>query len=256
MFEAYLNIPLTTPVYMSQPSYWEEGDGEDLVCLLKHSIYGLHQAGKDWYEYLSGILKRLGLKQCLSEPCVFVQEGLLIGMYVDDLVLVGNDQEISKFTIHLDSEIKIKDMGEEFNMMEENVSSTPYMLGDTLYDLVRDSSFDQNIYRKAIGCLLYIATYTRPDISFAVGKRSKFCNNPSQGNRKNVKRVMRYLKYTSDLKLTYSGLGSGVEVFGDADWANDKNDSNSIGGYVVKMGGGPVCERQETAAGSHINGGN
>ncbi|KAJ8881186.1 hypothetical protein PR048_017659 [Dryococelus australis] len=164
---AYLNSPLTS-VNMTQPSYWEEGDGKYLVCLLKRSIYGLHQAVKDWFEYLSGILKKLGLKQCLSEPCVLVREGLIIGMYVYDLVLVGNNQEIIKFTTDLDSEIIIKDMGE-------------------------------------------------------------------------VSHLLGYLKYTSDLKLTYSGLGSGVEVFCDADWANDKNDSKSIGGYVVIMGGEAVC---------------
>ncbi|KAJ8873328.1 hypothetical protein PR048_026962 [Dryococelus australis] len=267
---AYQNSPLIALVYMLQPWYWE-GDGEDLVCLLKRSIYRLHQAGKYWYEYLLGILKKLGLKQCLSEPCVFVREMVDRGIYVDNLVLVGNDQEISKFTTHLDSEIKIKDMGEvshllgleicrhssvkiticqtiyifkmlqEFNMMEEKVSSTPCMPGDTLDDQVGDSSFDQDIYSKAIGCLLYIATCTRPDIRFAVGKLSKFCNDPSQGNWKNSKRVMRYLKYTSDLKLTYSGLEIGVEVLCYADWANDKNDGKSIEGYVVIMGGGTVC---------------
>ncbi|KAJ8882406.1 hypothetical protein PR048_014214 [Dryococelus australis] len=125
--------------------------------------------------------------------------------------------------------------------MEAKVSSTPCMSGDTLDDQVGDSSFEQDVYRKAIGCLLYTATCTRPDISFAVGELSKFCNNPSQGNWKNVKRVMRYLKYTSDLKLTYFRLGSGVKVFCDADWANNKNYSKSIGGYVVIMGGGAVC---------------
>ncbi|KAJ8869094.1 hypothetical protein PR048_030656 [Dryococelus australis] len=45
----YLNSPLTTPVYMLQPSYWEEGDGEDLVYLIKCSTYGLHQTGKECY---------------------------------------------------------------------------------------------------------------------------------------------------------------------------------------------------------------
>ncbi|KAJ8894943.1 hypothetical protein PR048_000250 [Dryococelus australis] len=135
-------------------------------------------------------------------------------------------------------------------MMEAKVNSTPCMPGDTLDDQVGDSSFDQDIYRQAIGCLLYKA-----DISFAVGKLSKFCNNPAQGNCKNVKSVMGYIKYTSDLKLTYSGLRSGVEVFCGADWANDKNDSKSIGGYVVIMGGETVCwksKKQQLVATSTV----
>ncbi|GJV15439.1 zinc finger, CCHC-type containing protein [Tanacetum coccineum] len=34
-------------------------------------------------------------------------------------------------------------------------------------------------YSKMIGCLMYVMTYTRPDIAFAVGKLSGYTSNPS-----------------------------------------------------------------------------
>ena len=34
-------------------------------------------------------------------------------------------------------------------------------------------------YASAIGCLMYLTPYTRPDVAFAVSKLSKFTSNPS-----------------------------------------------------------------------------
>ena len=40
---AYLNLPITTKVYMYQPEEIEQGDG---VCKLVKGLYGLKQASK------------------------------------------------------------------------------------------------------------------------------------------------------------------------------------------------------------------
>jgi hypothetical protein len=42
-------------------------------------------------------------------------------------------------------------------------------------------------YREAVGSLLYLATTTRPDIAFAVGQVSQFCQNPGYGHWNAVK---------------------------------------------------------------------
>ena len=65
---------------------------------------------------------------------------------------------------------------------------------------------------------MYAATSTRPDIAFAVSILSQFMKNPGRMHWEAVKDVMRYLKGTTDLKLTLGGKDRGLEAYVDADW--------------------------------------
>lgn len=49
-------------------------------------------------------------------------------------------------------------------------------------------------FREAMGCLNYIATISRPDVSFAVNALARHSNNPKELHWRTVKKVMRYLK--------------------------------------------------------------
>ena len=56
-----------------------------------------------------------------------------------------------------------------------------------------------------VGALQYLAVATRPDIGTAVSLLSQFLNNPGETHWIAAKRVLQYLKGTSDLALTYHG---------------------------------------------------
>ena len=58
-------------------------------------------------------------------------------------------------------------------------------------------------YREAVGSLLYLATTTRPDIAFAVGQVSQFCQNPGYGHWNAVKRIILYLSGTPNHELQF-----------------------------------------------------
>ena len=61
---------------------------------------------------------------------------------------------------------------------------------------------NNNLYRKAIGSMLYVANNTRPDIVVAVSILSRKISNPNDNDWAELKRVMKYLKgSTKDLKL-------------------------------------------------------
>ncbi|GJS15148.1 hypothetical protein Tco_0409620 [Tanacetum coccineum] len=53
---------------------------------------------------------------------------------------------------------------------------------------------DQLEYSRAIGCLMYALTSTRPDIAYAVGRLSMFTSNPSRQHWKAITRVFKYLR--------------------------------------------------------------
>lgn len=61
-------------------------------------------------------------------------------------------------------------------------------------------NFDQKTYRGMIGSLLYL-TAARPDIMFCVGLCARFQSNPKISYLKAVKRILKYLKGTTNLGL-------------------------------------------------------
>ena len=74
-----------------------------------------------------------------------------------------------------------------------------------------------------------------------MGVLSKFCAKPSETHLTAAKRVLRYLRGTQSLRLTYEGSISEIlTVYADADWAGDLDDRHSTSGNVFIMGGGAV----------------
>ena len=70
---AYLNAKLDEEILMKQPEGFEKFDeeGKPLVCLLKKSLYGLKQSGRNWHRTLKSYLEELVLKiQFLMSACL------------------------------------------------------------------------------------------------------------------------------------------------------------------------------------------
>ena len=55
-----------------------------------------------------------------------------------------------------------------------------------------------NSYASVIGMMLYLASNTRPDISFAVNRCARFTHNSKASHETAVKRICRYLQGTKD----------------------------------------------------------
>lgn len=58
-------------------------------------------------------------------------------------------------------------------------------------------------YRQVLGSLCYLVTCTRPDLCFITGMLSRFMQNPGQHHWQALKRVLRYLKHTLALGISY-----------------------------------------------------
>ncbi|KAJ8891391.1 hypothetical protein PR048_010907, partial [Dryococelus australis] len=113
----------------------------------------------------------------------------------------------------LGNNVKIKDLREISNLFGwEIVRLSKECL------MLRQSKYIRNV--ESIGCILYLATCTRPEIAFTVGKLS---NGSSVADWKGVKDIMRYLISTQNRKMTYRRDKPIVKVFCDADCANDRD---------------------------------
>lgn len=115
-------------------------------------------------------------------------------------------------------------------------------------------------FRQILGCLLWGASSSRPDISFACSALGSIQLNPGPEHWELLMGVCRYIKGTIDYGLLYrppslgeDGAGSGLKPLGyvDADWAGCINTRRSTSGYVFFMGGAPVSwssKRQSVVA--------
>ena len=100
---AYLHGDLDEEIYMEAPDGLEIPDG--MVLRLRKAIYGLKQAGRQWYLKLKSVLVEMGFKQIINDPHTFVyhqQEGdttqtLVVPIYVDDLLPVGDKHLADNF---------------------------------------------------------------------------------------------------------------------------------------------------------------
>ena len=78
------------------------------------------------------------------------------------------------------------------------------------------------------------------DIAHAVGVVSRYMANPGREHWNAVKRILRYIKGTSDVALCYRGLDFIVRGYVNSDYAGDLDRSKSTTGYVFTLSGGAV----------------
>ena len=84
---------------------------------------------------------------------------------------------------------------------------------------------------------MYAMLCTWPDICFAVGLVSHYQSNPGPTHWQAVKRIMSYLRGTTDLTLCYQGGDLKLRAYSDADWGGDPDESRSTSGYVFTYHG-------------------
>ena len=166
----------------------------------------------------------------------------IIGIYVDDIVMVGTDAAVEMAMKDLKAEFKVKDLGiisyclglevnqtssgvllrqsnyitkvlKRFNLMEvSKAAKTPMVVRSLkpesdIFGPRRDNEKSLDVekypYQEAIGALLYLANCSRPDISFAVSVLSRCSSHPTKRHWSGIKQLMRYLAKTKNYGLLY-----------------------------------------------------
>ncbi|GKB42903.1 hypothetical protein Tco_0887845 [Tanacetum coccineum] len=95
-------------------------------------------------------------------------------------------------------------------------------------------------YASVVGSLMFAMICTRPDIAHAVGVVSRYMVEPGREHWEAVKRIIRYIKGTSDVALCFGESDLIVKGYVDSDYAGDLDGSKSTTRYVFTLSGGTV----------------
>ncbi|GJT99023.1 zinc finger, CCHC-type containing protein [Tanacetum coccineum] len=115
---AFLNGDLEEEVYMKQPEGFVMPGNEHKVCKLVKLLYGLKQAPKQWHQKFDEVVLSSGFLLNQSDKSVYSKfddfcKGVIICLYVDDMLIFGTDQnKVDKTKKFLSSRFSMKDMGE------------------------------------------------------------------------------------------------------------------------------------------------
>lgn len=203
---------------------------------------------------------------------------VILAVYVDDLNLVGTDALCTEVEELLTTQFEMKLLGrttfclglqvchlpdgsillhqdtytkkflKAFNMSNAKSLSAPMIgrssTGDDPYRPCEEeeNEKDQQKYLAVVGALLYLATHTRPDISFPVSVLARHGRKPTDRHWRGVKHLLRYLKGTEDLGLHYTKEASpNITGYADSGYITDDISGKSQTGYIFLKNGAPIC---------------
>ena len=102
---------------MMEPEGFVNPKDANKVCKLQRSIYGLVQASWSWNICFDELIKAYGFIQTFEEACIYKKVSgssvAFLMLYVDDILLIGNDMEIlDSMKGYLNKSFSKQDLGE------------------------------------------------------------------------------------------------------------------------------------------------
>ncbi|KAL0355421.1 UNVERIFIED_CONTAM: Retrovirus-related Pol polyprotein from transposon RE2 [Sesamum radiatum] len=95
----FLNGFAEEEIYMDQPEAFTTVGEEQKVCHLQRSIYGLKQASYSWNIYFDEVIRGYNFIKNDFDHCVYKKVSgssvVFLVLYVDDILLIGNDIKLS-----------------------------------------------------------------------------------------------------------------------------------------------------------------
>lgn len=114
-----------------------------------------------------------------------------------------------------------------------------------LLDEEQGKSAQAKVYRKVVCTANHMSIWTRPDITTAVSKLSRYLKSPGANHMSEMKLLVQYLKNTDSLALCFdcsqvSTAKTGLVAYFDASFADCVDTRRSTIGYVIYLDGCPV----------------
>jgi hypothetical protein len=285
---AFLKGNIDRDLYVEPPQGSDIPAG--YVLHLRKSLYGLRQSPHLFNKKVDKFLRSLEFEPCKADPCIYSYnrngDRYMISIHVDDLLIAGNNRrglDILKGKLH--AELECKDQGPVayflgINIYRKREERKMYLSQEHYLEAILDkfgevgnpcrtvlpadwkpmAATDKEVklardkpYPALAGSILYAATITRPDIAYAASLLCRLMGRWSLDHWKAAKHLLRYIRGTSDLCLTFDATAGKRALLGwaDADWGGCLDTRRSTTGYVFSTYGGVVSwksRRQPTVA--------
>jgi hypothetical protein len=158
---------------------------------------------------------------------------------------VIHNRDKDELTISMKRDLEV--MLHKYGMTDCKPESTPAVPNSKLEKPeVQDAEATEFPYREAVGELLWFARTGRPDILYAVNQLTKFSHKWGSTHVTAVKRVLRYIKGSLEIRLTFrKSVRPYLLVYADSDFAgepegNDFPMRSTSGTILYNHGIGPI----------------
>jgi hypothetical protein len=213
-----------------------------LYCKLKKALYGCVQASKLWYKKLKFFLREQGYIHGDVDPCVFkkVVDGnvYLLLVYVDDILVIGEEREIRRLEAEFLKEFRWITMsvgcshsyiGMQVSVQDGVVTlDMKYYLECILKDhdnpraavtpggkngfmvdekAEKHADAEKKVFHTVEAKLLYLSKRARPDIISVVGLLCTRVREPTVEDQVKLRRVLGYLHGTRDKMMVLRPCG-------------------------------------------------
>ncbi|XRB15543.1 retrovirus-related Pol polyprotein [Pseudoscourfieldia marina] len=274
---AYLYALVQELIYMRPPKGTNYGPNK--ICRLLKSLYGLKQAGRNWYLDLKDYLVELGFKPGevdigMYSAAVGTENEIWILVYVDDIIFASkNEQTKDILAGHLRKKYRITEpaqltwaLGMKISFAADGIiltqdlymskilerfgftsaaksATTPLAHGTTLTRADEEDAEARHLAQQFVGAILYAAVISRPDLSSTVRAMSHVMSKPPSNFEACKKHVLRYLSGTINRGIKYN-TNSNVPLkligYCDASWGDNHENRRSTSGYIFFLNGGPI----------------
>lgn len=276
---AFLNPDLDQPVYMRFPSGYQPLDQSANCLQVLKGLYGLPQSGTLWQEMATDALVSMRFKPIPQSDCLFQRdvgtpEHIRVALYVDDMLGAAKTHLLlESFWDRLNTKFAITKLGPVQHLLgmtiERNRFTRTIFITQSPYArevLARFPTYDRTVgkhtplpsnidlykpsplisdptrfkeYKAVVGCLQWLATISRPDLSYTAGWLGRFGNKPTEHHMQLAYHCLSYVHHTADWGFTLGGFSAidAVRGFSDSSYACDKVDTRqSTSGSVIMLG--------------------
>ena len=255
---------LKREIYVIPP---KEARKDGIIWQLNKVAYGLGDASRNWYMSVKDELLKLGMKQSNLDNALFrwYNQGKLEGifiMHVDDFLFSGTTNFEENVIDKISKKYKVgKRQADNFKYVGITVSKTEkgiiidqdhyaenleeihipmHRKGDKQSPLTKE---EQECMLSVAGQLNWLATQTRPDLSFETLELNMAKKKPKIENLKKANKAIKKAKTKSH--ILYSRLGSQedlqITVYSDAAWGNLPDGTSSGQGHIIFLSYNENC---------------